>query len=855
MADSTDTATLLRNAADALAALAPGDKNTIARVGAALESAAQALPPDCPEGGALLAAVLDALQALYMETLPRHDAAPAALAEALRALDGTRDPARIERAREQLRALRLAPEPAPAPAPPADAPRVDCRQAVNEITAILICAGPEDEDVLRQAEARSAALDLTEMAPGPRAKVAEARQRLAALLSDAAGRSPEAISQVQELLAQAAREDECPPVAAATRPAPETPPPPANTPVATPAQAPAAPADAGGLLPADTDMELLKEFVTECLEHIRNAESGLLTIETDPANNEALHTVFRAFHTIKGTSGFIGLDRIQKLAHLAEGLLDDAREGRISLTGGYADLTLESCDMLKSMIGDLKSAAPGEPLAQPAEYDSLIARLVTPDPTSASIPTLAAQPVTPRLGDVLVSGNLATREAVEKAAQDTHAAHIGEALVAAGVAPVSTVAAALRAQKQADKATSESTARVSTDRLDALINMVGELVISHSMIAQDPDVLGGRLPQMTRNVGQTGKIVRELQDLTMALRMVPLKATFQKMARLARDLSRKSGKSIQFLSEGEDTEIDRNMVEALNDPLVHMVRNAADHGIESADARAAADKPPTGTIRLRAFHSAGNVVINLSDDGQGLNCERIRAKAVERKLIDPDRVLSESETFALIFLPGFSTAEKVTDVSGRGVGMDVVKRNIDALHGRIEIASTPGRGASFTLRLPLTMAITDAMVMRVGRVRYLLPTVAIEQSFHPARGSVSTVANRGEMVMLRGELIPVVRLHRLYNVPDAVQDPYQALLVSVETEDRRCAVMVDELLGQQQVVVKSLGHGLRHVPGVSGGAILGNGRVGLILDADGIYKLSQTCGLRARAEPAVMSAN
>ena len=408
----------------------------------------------------------------------------------------------------------------------------------------------------------------------------------------------------------------------------------------------------------------------------------------------------------------------------------------------------------------------------------------------------------------------------------------------------------MRAQKQADRVVAESTARVSTERLDSLINMVGELVISHSMISQDTELLDGRHPRIARNIAQTGKIVRELQDLTMALRMVPLKATFQKMARLTRDLSRKSGKNVQFLCEGEDTEIDRNMVESLNDPLVHMVRNAADHGIEPAEARASAGKPQTGTIRLRAFHSAGNVVISLSDDGQGLNRERIRAKAAERGLVDPNRPLSESETFDLIFLPGFSTAEKVTDVSGRGVGMDVVKRNVESLHGRIEVSSTPGQGSTFTLRLPLTMAITDAMVMRVGGVRYLLPTVTIEQSFRPAPGAVSTVAHRGEMVMLRGELIPIVRLHRLYGVPDAVQDPYSALLVSVETEDRRCAVMVDELLGQQQVVVKSLGHGLRHVPGVSGGAILGNGRVGLILDADGLCKLSRQCALPCAAAPA-----
>jgi two-component system chemotaxis sensor kinase CheA len=413
-------------------------------------------------------------------------------------------------------------------------------------------------------------------------------------------------------------------------------------------------------------------------------------------------------------------------------------------------------------------------------------------------------------------------------------------LVEQGAASVSEVAQALRVQTRlaGGPPAADATIRVATDRLDSLIDMVGELVIAQSMVAGDPGVAGGALPGLARRVAHSGKIVRELQDLTMSLRMVPLKGTFQKMARLVRDLAKKSGKSVQFVTDGEDTEIDRNMVEALGDPLVHMMRNSVDHGIETAAARRQCGKTQTGTVTLKAYHAAGNVVIELSDDGKGLDRQKILAKAVERGLIDAAHEPSESETFALIFQPGFSTAEKITDVSGRGVGMDVVKRGIESLRGRIDIASAQGQGSTFTLRLPLTMAITDAMILRVGRQRYLLPIACIEHSFRPAEQAISTVAGRGQMVCLRGQLLPVFRLYELFAVAGAQQNPTDGLLIVIEGHGKRCALMVDELLGQQQVVVKPLGKGLGHVNGVAGGAILGDGHVALILDPTGIIQIA-----------------
>jgi two-component system, chemotaxis family, sensor kinase CheA len=278
-----------------------------------------------------------------------------------------------------------------------------------------------------------------------------------------------------------------------------------------------------------------------------------------------------------------------------------------------------------------------------------------------------------------------------------------------------------------------------------------------------------------------------------------------------------------------------------------MVRNAADHGVEPAAARLAAGKPASGTVRIAAYHSGGNVVIDLSDDGGGLHRDRILAKATQKGLIDPNKNLSDSEIYQLIFLPGFSTTENVTDISGRGVGMDVVRRNIEQLKGRIDITSEPGRGTTFSIRLPLTLAITDGMIVRVGSERYIIPTVNIGLNFRPEPSQLSTVVGRGELILLRRELIPLFRLHRLFNVQGAVEDPTAGLVVVLRDGTSSCGLLVDELLGQQQVVAKSLGAGIGKVPAVSGGAILGDGRVGLILDPGSLVTLAKE--MRAQRPP------
>jgi two-component system chemotaxis sensor kinase CheA len=650
------------------------------------------------------------------------------------------------------------------------------------------------------------------------------------------------------------------------------------------------PARSPTLLPVEPDLDLIGEFLTEANEHVVNAEAALLTLEENPDDAAAVNTVFRAFHTVKGVSAMLGMTALAELAHHAESLLARIRDGQLRCTGVYANLCLRGIDSLKDTLAAVAAQLKGQDATLPAGYAELVRDLQHPEAAAAKIQAAAgaarallpapsepaqvfapapavpsvfapgahaapvAIPCAPRavsVAGVPTASAVAPPAAepatvavpVRTAAPAPAAAPAPVAAPAAVAAPPGPVAAspAPKAEAEASRgaASDESSVRVRTDRLDRLIDMVGELVIAHSMLAQDPRNDVSRDPELSRKVGHAGKIVRELQDMSMSLRMVPLRPTFQKLIRIVRDVAKKSDKQIQFQSTGDDTEIDRNMVDVIAEPLIHMVRNAADHGIESTAKRVAAGKPPVGTVRLAAYHSGGSVVIDLSDDGGGLDRDRILAKAAQKGLIDPNKSLSDSEIFQLIFLPGFSTTENVTDISGRGVGMDVVRRNIEQLKGRIDITSERGKGTVFSIRLPLTLAITDGMIVRVGPERYIIPTVNIAMNFRPEASQVSTVVGRGEVILLRGELIPLFRLHHLFKVSGAVEEPTRGLVVVLRDGVSSCGLLVDELLGQQQVVAKSLGSAIGKVAAVSGGAILGDGRVGLILDPASLVTLAK----------------
>jgi len=555
------------------------------------------------------------------------------------------------------------------------------------------------------------------------------------------------------------------------------------------------------------DPELLGDFVLESREHLAIVENRSLALEQDPSDSEAIHAIFRAFHTIKGLAGFLEFDDVREVSHNVETVLDQARNGKLTITSQVIDVVLASADYLKACIDSLDSSLHGHEPLPVVDNARLLDRI-------RSVMSGARPDAAP---DTVPGAEMGT--AFELSRQSA-----SEAEHAGAVSRPQTIR------------TEAGAVKVDTRKLDYLVDMAGELVIAQSMVRHDPDLASLKSARLQRNLAQLARITGELQKTSMSMRLVPIGHLFQRVARQVRDLARKVGKPAELDISGAETEIDRTIVEELADPLMHMVRNSLDHGIEDPGARAAAGKPPVARIGLRASHQAGHIVIAISDDGRGLDVERILAKATEKGLVGNPEQLSQNDVFHLIFEPGFSTAQQITDVSGRGVGMDVVRKQIQKLRGHIEIHSTAGVGAIFTLNVPLTLAIIDGLVVAVGAERYIVPLFAVREMFRPAAENIFTVQSRGEMVMVRGNLLPVVRLYGKFGVKPRSEDPCQSLLIVAEGASHRFCLMVDELIGKQEVVIKSLGDAFKNVGGVAGGAILGDGRVGLILDLAGLLR-------------------
>ncbi|MBL0161721.1 MAG: chemotaxis protein CheA [Bryobacterales bacterium] len=546
------------------------------------------------------------------------------------------------------------------------------------------------------------------------------------------------------------------------------------------------------------DPQLIQDFLVEAREHLTNVEGRLLEIEQGVHTAETLHSAFRSFHTLKGLAGFLDFAVLQEVAHEVESLLDMARNGNLVLRPATVDVVLQSGDYLGVWLNYIESSANAKPAATPGDHMPLVERI-----RAAAVPEAAGDP------DCESLSNPATEVPVQGPAE--------------GSAAVAEVTSGGRRSESA-------LVKVDTSKLEYLVDMVGELVIAQSMLRHNPEIGGVRSPRLQRDIAHLTRITAEVQKTAMAMRMVPIGQLFRRMTRLVRDLARKSGKQAELELIGEDVQLDRNIVEELADPLVHMLRNSMDHGLEGPDERQAAGKPAAGRVRLKASHQAGLIVIELTDDGRGLNRQKILEKAIERGVVKPDAQLTDSEIYHLIFEPGFSTADKVTDVSGRGVGMDVVRRNINKLRGRIEIVSSSGTGTTFLLKLPLTLAIIDGLVVVVGQDRYIVPIFAVREMFRPAPENLFTVEGRGEMAMVRQKLLPVVRLSRRLGVAAKSEDPCEGLMIVGESDSKTFCLLVDELAGKQEVVIKSLGATFRDVRGIAGGAILGDGRVGLILD-------------------------
>jgi two-component system, chemotaxis family, sensor kinase CheA len=577
----------------------------------------------------------------------------------------------------------------------------------------------------------------------------------------------------------------------------------------------AAPAPAR-LLAFSQDRELISDFVVEAREHLSLIESQMLELERDAKSLEVLHSVFRTFHTIKGLAGFLEFYRMQEVAHEVETLLDLARNEKMVITAPVVDIVLECADYLSGELNRIEGQLGG----------------------AAPTPTVNNRPLVARVKA------LATPEGAVEERRELSAEVIAAPIPAAPADPpkIAPQEPAKGTEKvpaktaEGTKSTDTGSVRVETAKLDHLLDMVGEMVIAQSLIRHNPVLIGTEDARLLADIAQLTRNTAEVQRITMAMRMVPVGQLFQRTARLVRDLSRKAGKEIVLETSGEETEVDKTIAEELTDPLLHMVRNSVDHGVEKPEDRVAAGKPREARIFLRAYHQAGQVVIEIADDGRGLNRERILAKAVQNGVIESGSQLTDAEIHQLIFEPGFSTAEKITDVSGRGVGMDVVRRNVEKLRGRIDIHSEEGKGTTFHLRLPLTLAIIEGLVVMVGAGRYVVPIFSVREMFRPTPDLLSTVQGRHEMAMVRGSLLPIVRLHRRFNIPSKTMDPSEGLLVVIESNGRQFCLMVDDLAGKQEVVIKSLGETFKDIVGLAGYAILGDGRVGLILDMDGIYQ-------------------
>jgi two-component system chemotaxis sensor kinase CheA len=543
------------------------------------------------------------------------------------------------------------------------------------------------------------------------------------------------------------------------------------------------------------DPELVSDFVVESREHLDSIEGRLLVLEQNPGEMETIHAVFRSFHTIKGLAGFLEFMPIRDVAHEVETLLDLARNSKLAITPAVVDVVLESADYLKESINTVDTGlSSGDICLVPADK-ALLTRI--------------------------------TRFFEPAAVTET------EAVTRNVAVPVEPAAVATRGP--AHKTGDASSVRVETAKLDYLMDMVGEMVIAQSLIRHNPSLGQVQDPRLAGDLSQLARITSDVQRTAMDMRMIPIGQLFQRTGRMVRDLSRKAGKRVELETVGEDTELDKTIAEELSDPLLHMVRNSIDHGIELPEQRAASGKDPVARVRLAAYHNGGQIIIEISDDGRGLDREKILNKAIRNGLIEAGTHLSDNEVFNLIFEPGFSTAEQVTDISGRGVGMDVVRKHVQKLRGRIEIQSKPGQGTTFLLRLPLTLAIIEGLVVKVGREQYIVPIFAVKELFRPAPDSLSTIHGQDEMALVRGRLLPVVRLYKQFGVTPKAENPCDGLLLVAESQEKTFCLLVDELVGKQEVVIKSLGERLKNIEGIAGGAILGDGRVGLILDMDALF--------------------
>jgi two-component system, chemotaxis family, sensor kinase CheA len=589
------------------------------------------------------------------------------------------------------------------------------------------------------------------------------------------------------------------------------------------------------------DPELMVDFVMESGEHFTVIEEQLLRLERDPNAEESIHAVFRAFHTIKGLAGFLELHGVRNVAHEVETLLDKVRNKMQTITPKIVDLILESTDYLKDEVAAVHAASNKLPIPVIRSSKPLLEKLAivhAAGEVDEDAALIQAEEPVPKVASATRDSTASSTEPAAAITRPQESATKTASVAAsrAGSTPAAQDAPEGDAPVVERRKSDKGSIRVETAKLDQLMDMVGEMVVAQTILSHNPAVKAARDARFEGDLSQLTRITGEVQRCAMIMRMTPISGLFQKTARLVRDLSRRAAKNVAFEMAGEQTELDKTIAEELSDPLLHMVRNALDHGIEGPAERIAAGKSPEAQLRLFAQHQAGQIVVGISDDGRGLDPSKIMKKAVERGLVKADANLSDKEIYQLIFEPGFSTAEKITDISGRGVGMDVVRKHVEKLRGRIEITSAINKGTTFFLHLPLTLAVIEGLVVLVGDSRYIIPIFSIHELMRPTAELLFTVKGRDEMVLIRGELLPMVRLHHRLGITPKTFDPCEGLLIIAESGSKRFALFVDDLMGRQEVVIKGLGETFKENTNLAGCAVLGDGRVGLILDMAGLYQ-------------------
>lgn len=595
--------------------------------------------------------------------------------------------------------------------------------------------------------------------------------------------------------------------------------------------------------------EQKKLFYQEALELLENAEGAFLVVEKlagEVEVNEYLQSAIRSIHTFKGNAGFLFLTPLEELSHEIETVLQLMLDETFPAESASMQVLLESLDVLKTGVSSFHN---GEKIDSIPCNEAVLDLKTKVEKSSNS----------PKLGNILIEMGAVTTLDVEEAVQEQERP-LGDILVQMGKVSPKLVEDGLERQekvrlgklpetpsapkplkKQEPILTAKTQdIRVNLNKLDQLIDLVGELVISEAMISQHPSLENIELENLKQASAQLHRNMRDLQEIVMSMRMVPVMGLFRKMVRVVHDASKKLEKKTELELEGEKTEMDKTVVEKITDPLLHIIRNAVDHGMETPQERSEAGKEGTGTIKLTASHVGNEVWISIEDNGRGMNRERILQKAIERGLLKKGAVLPDSEIWKLILEPGFSTAETVTDFSGRGVGMDVVKKNIEKLNGEIEIESSPGLGSKVVLKIPLTLSIIDGLLVQVGDVTCALPTIAIRETLQPLSANIQRLMDGSEMLRLRKRLLPVVRLHRLYELEPRVDQLSEGMLLVIEQGGRSFCLFVDMVLGQQQVVVKGLPETMTNVPHLAGCTILGTGQVGLILDAASLARTAQS---------------